>query len=199
MGNKSLDNYRAFLKGSEAGLEALVTEYSDNIIYYAYHSAGNFNIAEDLMESAFLKLVIKKPSFKDERELVVYLYKAVGDAAERWSKKKPNTPGAASFFGEIKDLSESEWASEYIIKAPEDRIKFDIVSNYESNAKPILFLYFFQKLDKRQIADITGKNESLIGKIIAVGRDRVMFAASSRVGTESCTDTDVGIKGDGSL
>jgi RNA polymerase sigma factor (sigma-70 family) len=197
MPENSLENYKAFLKGSQAGLEGLVVEYSDNMVYYAYIATGNFNIAEDLMETAFLKLVLKRPSLKTDGDIAVFLYKSLDDAIKERTKRKPQKAVLSNLFGQIKDIPESRWVSSFIVKTAEDKIKFDILSHYESKAKPILFLYFFQKLNKTQISAITGTDVNFVSKIIAAGRERVLYAASSRTSSEIVVETLFSKKGGG--
>jgi RNA polymerase sigma-70 factor (ECF subfamily) len=199
MTSNGIENYKAFLKGDEKALEGLVATYSDNIIYYAYHTVANFSLAEDIMESAFLKLIIKQPSLKDEGELAVYLFKALAEGIREWNKKRQKITLSKNLFGEIKDIPENEWASANLIKTPEDKIKFDVLSHYESKAKPILFLYFFQKFNRKQISEITGTDEDFVGKVMALGRERLINTVSVLMDSELPKDFTSIKKGDGKI
>ena len=179
MTSNGIENYKAFLKGDEKALEGLVATYSDNMIYYAYHTVANFSLAEDIMESAFLKLIIKQPSLKDEGELAVYLFKALAERIREWSNKLKKNILSMNLFGEVTDVPEKEWVSTYLIKKPDDKIKFEILNHYESKTKSILFLHFFQELSRKQISVVTGTDETLVGKIIAFGQEMFINMVSA--------------------
>ncbi len=175
------ENYKSFLAGDEAGLVSLVTEYSDNLIYYAYQRVKNFNIAENLTEAAFVKLVLKKPALKSGGEIAEYLYKTVGEAVKAASRKRNAKGFVKGFLGEVRDLSESEWAEKYLIKTPEDRRKYEVLvlCKTDTDVKTILFLCFFQKLDFEQIVRITGRDKAVVEKAIIAGHGALMPPAVS--------------------
>lgn len=175
----SVEKYKAFLDGSEAGLEGLVAEYSDGIIYFAYHTVKNFNVAEDVMEAAFLELVMKKPSLVTDVSLAVYLYKAAGREAKAQAKKKAISHKGVGFLGDTLSLPETEWVEKYLIKSPEDKIKYDSFKDLDASVKPILFLSSFMAFDINQIAEIAGIDAASAGKAISAGRGETQAALKS--------------------
>ena len=74
---KGLNGYLRFLKGDNAALEDTVRIYSDALVRFAYCYVKNSATAEDIMEDAFVKLLVKRKTFTEEEQLRAYLYKIV--------------------------------------------------------------------------------------------------------------------------
>ena len=69
--------YRRFLMGDNAALEETVRLYSDALVRYARCYVHDPALAEDLMEEAFVTLILKRIQFEEEEQLRAYLYKTV--------------------------------------------------------------------------------------------------------------------------
>ena len=69
--------YRRFLMGDNAALEETVRLYSDALVRFARCYVHDPATAEDLMEDAFVTLILKRIQFEEEEQLRAYLYKTV--------------------------------------------------------------------------------------------------------------------------
>lgn len=67
--------YRQYLRGDEAGLEALMRKYGNPLTLYINGYLHDVHEAEDLMIEVFSYLFTKKPRIRDGG-LKAYLYKA---------------------------------------------------------------------------------------------------------------------------
>ena len=74
---QGLIGYRRFLQGDSAALENTVRFYSDALVRFALHYVQDPSTAEDIMENAFVALVVKRKKFDEEEQLRTYLYKTV--------------------------------------------------------------------------------------------------------------------------
>jgi len=72
-----LSSYRRFLDGNPRALEELVAVYSDELVRYAYCLVRDSAVAEDVMEDAFVALIIKPRHFSKGENIRAYLYKTV--------------------------------------------------------------------------------------------------------------------------
>lgn len=74
--------YRQYLRGDEAGLEALMRKYGNPLTLYINGYLHDVHEAEDLMIEVFSYLFTKKPRIRDGG-LKAYLYKAARHMALR--------------------------------------------------------------------------------------------------------------------
>ena len=80
--------YRQYLRGDEAGLEALMRKYGNPLTLYINGYLHDVHEAEDLMIEVFSYLFTKKPRIRDGG-LKAYLYKAARHMALR-HKSRPD-------------------------------------------------------------------------------------------------------------
>lgn len=57
-------SYRRFLNGDSKGLEEIVRDHKDGLVFYLNSIVGNLSLAEELMEETFFRIIIKKPGFR---------------------------------------------------------------------------------------------------------------------------------------
>ena len=74
--------YRQYLRGDEAGLEALMRKYGNPLTLYINGYLHDVHEVEDLMIEVFSYLFTKKPRIRDGG-LKAYLYKAARHMALR--------------------------------------------------------------------------------------------------------------------
>ena len=70
-------SYRRFLNGDDGGVVEIIKEYRDGLIFYLTGIVGDICTAEDLAEETFVKLVTKKPRFREDSAFKTWLY-AIG-------------------------------------------------------------------------------------------------------------------------
>ena len=79
--------YRQYLRGDEAGLEALMRKYGNPLTLYINGYLHDVHEAEDLMIEVFSYLFTKKPRIRDGG-LKAYLYKAARHMALRHKSRR---------------------------------------------------------------------------------------------------------------
>ena len=79
--------YRQYLRGDEAGLEALMRKYGNPLTLYINGYLHDVHEAEDLMIEVFSYLFTKKPRIRDD-SFKAYLYKAARHMALRHKSKR---------------------------------------------------------------------------------------------------------------
>ena len=77
----------AFQNGDRQSYNILVYRYRDKLIRYIYTFTGDLTSAEDLVQDAFLKVYIKKDSYKEIAKFSTWLYTIAGNLAKTELRK----------------------------------------------------------------------------------------------------------------
>ena len=76
-----------FQKGDRKAYNILVNRYRDKLIRYLYGFIGDIDDAEDLVQETFLKVYIKKDSYKEVAKFSTWLYTIAGNLAKTELRK----------------------------------------------------------------------------------------------------------------
>ena len=71
-----------FQKGDRKSYNLLVHRYRDKLIRYLYGFTGDLDDAEDLVQETFLKVYIKKDSYREIAKFSTWLYTIAGNLAK---------------------------------------------------------------------------------------------------------------------
>ena len=72
--DRGSSSYLRFLKGDDSGMEELITEYKDGLIFYLNSLVSDLWLAEELAEETFVLLCTKKPRDKQKSSFKTWLY-----------------------------------------------------------------------------------------------------------------------------
>ena len=72
--DSGMDSYRRFLSGDNSGLEEIICVYKDGLILYLHGVVNDLQLAEELTENTFVKLVVKRPRFSQQSAFKTWLY-----------------------------------------------------------------------------------------------------------------------------
>ena len=75
--DRGANSYRRFLDGNDEGIVEIVGDYKDGLILFLNGYVNNINIAEELTEDTFFRLMVKKPRFSGKSSFKSWLY-AIG-------------------------------------------------------------------------------------------------------------------------
>ena len=98
-----------FQNGDRPAYTILVNRYKDRIVNFIYRFTGDLDSAEDLAQETFLKLYIKKDSYKKIAKFSTWLYTIAGNLAKTELRKIKRRQTYS-----ISDLSRNE--REFIIR-----------------------------------------------------------------------------------
>ena len=92
MGERRTDDalIDACRQGDLAALQALFEAYKDRVYSIAYHFTGNADLAGDITQQAFLKILSGLKNFRLESELTTWIYRIVANACvdERRARRR---------------------------------------------------------------------------------------------------------------
>ena len=158
-------SYRRFLEGDDNGLTEIVRDYKDGLILYLNGFVGNIYAAEDLIEETFLKLIIKKPKFKEESSFKTWLY-AVGrniaiDYLRRNSKRLDLSMDDVQTY-----LSDEQDVENSYITGERNRVIYEVLKNLNPDYRQILWLAYFEDFSNSEISTVMRKNKRQVKNLL---------------------------------
>ena len=78
---------KMFQKGDDQAYNQLVTKYKDRILNYIINFTGDYESAKDLAQDTFVKVLIKKDSYREIAKFSTWLYTIAGNLAKTELRK----------------------------------------------------------------------------------------------------------------
>ena len=103
---------KMFQEGDEHAYKQLVIKYKDRILNYIINFVGDYPSAQDLAQDTFLKVYIKKNSYKEIAKFSTWLYTIAGNLAKTELRKikRRKTYSVSALSNDDK---------EFVLKVPE--------------------------------------------------------------------------------
>lgn len=122
-------------------IDYYVDTYADMIFRVAYHNTDNIDDAQDIVQEVFLRLLKKKPQFKDENHEKAWLIRVT--------------------INKAKDLHKSFWFrkrlpldKDYYIKDNQTKGILEEVMQLPIQYRNPIYLYYYEGYDTKEIAQI---------------------------------------------
>lgn len=163
---KGLEGYQRFLKGDNAALEETVRFYSDALVRFACHYVNDSATAEDIMEDAFVALILKRKRFDEEEQLRAYLYKTVRNKCLTHLRGQKHL---ASLFDHAEKLVGGSVERELLTRE-RDRAVRAALDTLPKQYEEVLILSYYNGLNVQELCDALGKNEKQVYNLIARAR-----------------------------
>lgn len=163
MGNGA-DGYRRFLDGDNSGIIEIVREYRDGLLLYLNSYVNNLSIAEDCVQDTFIKLVIKKPKFREQSSFKTWLYAIGRNIAIDYFRKKSNSISGS--MDEHDDLvSDTDLEREYL-KEEQKIILYRTIKKLKADYQQVLILKYFEDFSIREAAKIMDKSKKQVENLL---------------------------------
>lgn len=148
-----------FNNGNKEALGKLVEMYSDGLMLYINGFVRDINIAEDLMEDTFAKLLYKKCNFKGKSSFKTYLYKIGRNISLDYLKKNKKFINAEISENDIIDTNQLE---RIVIKTDYQKNVQKCLNKINKEYKEVLHLIYFEDLKYEEIQKIMRKTNKQI-------------------------------------
>jgi len=145
-----LDNKKGYI-------HYLIETYSDMMIRISYSYMKNLSDAEDITQEVFIKLLEKRPNFKNETHEKSWLIRV----AINLSKDKLKS----SYFKNTTSLED-----DFVDTTQEDNDVIQAVLNLPVKYRSIVFLYYYENYSISEISNILNIKESTVGSQLSRGR-----------------------------
>ena len=88
MKNDDVQLIQRVLNGDDAAFSALVSKYQRSVHALAWRKIGDFHIAEDITQEAFLKAYQRLSTLKEPQSFASWLYVITANQCKAWLRKK---------------------------------------------------------------------------------------------------------------
>lgn len=156
-------SYRRFLNGDDDGLVGIIKEYKDGLILYLNTFTRDLDLAEDLMEDTFVKLVTDRPAFKGKSSFKTWLYAiARNKALDRLRRRRHDVP-LSEVEGQIDDgrLLEDEY-----LRQDRKIAVHKALDALAPDQRQALYLSYIEGFDNREVAAIMKKSGRQIENLL---------------------------------
>ena len=158
-------SYHRFLEGDDNGFAHIIDAYYDGLTLYLHSYVRNLDVAEDLAEETFAKLVTKKPKFKGQSSFRTWLYSIGRNLAldyMRRDARKSHMP----FDDCILLASATELEQTYIREESKNQVHRAML-RLKAEYRQALWLYYFEELTQLEIAQVMKKSKNSVKHLIA--------------------------------
>ena len=166
------------LEGDEDAFACLIEKYRKQVHAHAWRKTGDFHIAEDITQEAFLQVYQKLETLEDSTQFSRWLYKIVNNLCNAWFRK--NRVKTESL--EETDMSEieTEAYSQYVAaeqakttaEAQHDLVK-KLLAKLKESDREIITLHYFEEMTSSEIGTHLGVSENTVKSRIRRARQRV--------------------------
>lgn len=145
------------LNNNKSYIHYLIETYSDMLIRISYSYMKNLSDAEDITQEVFIKLLEKRPDFKNETHEKSWLIRV----AINLSKDKLKS----SYFKNTTSLED-----DFVDTTQEDNDVIQAVLSLPVKYRSIVFLYYYENYSISEISNILNIKESTVGSQLSRGR-----------------------------
>jgi len=140
-------------------------KYGDTVLRAAYAVTGSYHEAEDITQEVFLKLHAAPQEFENDEHMKAWLLRVTINRCKNYRKSF-----RFSRTSVIDETLENTLKCEFTERDNEIREQIErLPEKYAS----VIFLYYFEEYNIREIADILGKSENTVSSLLQRGRRKL--------------------------
>lgn len=153
----------ADVPGSAQDIKALVDEHQNGLIRYAYRLLRSRELAQDVVQDAFLRYLRKPLDYGEPRQRAAWLYKVTHNLCIDLVKRE-------SRRGEIYNRLELPTVTKLPVVeifASERWERLDrLLEGLSDNQRSVVLLFFQEGLSYKEISEVTGLSMSNVGMLL---------------------------------
>lgn len=150
------DSYRRFLEGDDGGLEQIIGAYKDGLIMYLNAYVRDVDVAEELTEDTFVKLVLKRPRFYNHSAFKTWLYAIAANVARDYLRQKKVQEVSLDDCPEV-SADEADLEQAYI-RQEEKIMLHRVMRKLKREYRQVLWLIYFEDFTQKEVAKIMKKS-----------------------------------------
>ena len=157
-------SYRRFLDGDDTGMTEIVRDYKDGLLLYLNSYINNLSIAEECVQNTFIKLAIRKPTFRGESSFKTWLYKISRNIAVSHIRKISRHHKASP--DECENMvAETDLENEYL-KEEQKIIVHRAIRRLKKEYQQVLYLTYFEDFSNIETAIIMRKSRKQVENLL---------------------------------
>lgn len=146
----------------EEAIVELMERYGTDVLHLAYSYVRNRQTAEDLAQEIFLKCYQKFDTFEGNSQVQTWLYRIASnhckDYLKSWHHRKILVTGYIS----AKLSTNDDSPETKLLRNTENRELIDAMFKLPVKYREIIFLFYYQELSQKEIAEVCGLNLSTL-------------------------------------
>ena len=169
---------RRILSGDEAAFSALVQKYQKSVHALAWRKIGDFHIAEEIAQDAFLQAYKNLARLKNPNQFAGWLYVIANNLCKRWHQS--NKPAMQSLddasVGAVEAFSYRRYVSEQReAEAMEHRheIVKELLETLPESERTVVTLYYLGEMTAKEIGNFLGVSVNTIKSRLRRARERL--------------------------
>ena len=151
------NSYKRFLSGDDTGMEEIITEYRDGLIFYLNKFVNSLEKAEELAEDTFVQLCIKKPKDKQKCSFKTWLYTIGRNIAIDYLRHSAKHQTVSIDIYDNVSYEQQTLEEEYI-KDSRRIIVNRAINKLKPDHRQILWLFYFEDIPYKEISIIMKKS-----------------------------------------
>ena len=178
MKNDDVQLIQRVLDGDDTAFSALVRKYQRSVHALAWRKVGDFHIAEDITQDAFLKAYQRLSTLKEPQSFASWLYVITANHCKAWLRKKrkwiqslEDTSSAqlerATYSGHI--IAENERMTE---EAQREVVK-KLLEKLQESDRTVITLYYLGGMTYEEISNFLGVSVGAIKSRLHRARQRL--------------------------
>ena len=151
------ESYRKYLSGDDTGLYEIVCSYRDGLILYLNSIVRDIDLAEDLAEDTFVRLLLKKPADHTEKaSFKTWLYTIGRNIALDYFRN--NRGRVCENIDDLTEITgdEAELCKNLILEERK-KIVYQAMKKLKQDQQQVLWLKYFEGLSSRETAKVMRK------------------------------------------
>lgn len=154
------------LQESSAEIERLLAAYQGPLIRYAYRLVHDRQIAEDVVQEAFLRFVRRPLEYGGPRQRVAWFYRVIHNLCVDWLKRETKR---SDIYERIRRQSSEGAVPNGVVSMDRWRYLEGLLNRLNEKQKHVMLLFFQEGLSYKEIADVTGFSMSNVGMLLHRG------------------------------
>ena len=178
MRNDDVTLIQRILSGDETAFASLVRKYQKQVHALAWRKIGDFHIAQDIMQEAFLQVYQKLETLEDPAKFPRWIYVIVDRLCIAWCRK--NRIQTEPLEGPDTTDIETEAYSQFVAmqnahtfaEARRDLVE-NLLAKLQENSRTAITLHYFKGMTYAEIGDFLGVSEGTIKSRIRRARQQL--------------------------
>ena len=166
------------LQGDQDAFSPLVTKYQKRVHALVWRKIGDFHIAQEVTQDAFLRAYQKLGTLKNHTQFPGWLYVIAANLCSDWFRKNPPPEQSLEVtdMSEVNEVSYSRYVAEkQATEADETRreVVKKLLQKLPESERTVMTLYYLGEMTIKAISEFLGVSPNTIKSRLSRARDRL--------------------------
>lgn len=155
-------------------MERMITEYGDMVYRMAYIQVKNRDVADDIYQDVWIKLIRQEKAIEPEEHLKAWLLRTTINCCKDYWK--------SAWVQKIVGSTEQEVEESAIMESDANVRVTECVQRLPQKYRAVIHLYYYEEYSQKEIASMLGMKENTVASLLKRGRDRLKSMLAEKEG-----------------